>query len=105
LGAATLFDLAKHGRALVDAPGGALALGLGLSVSFVVALVVIAAFLRYLKRFGLLPFGVYRIVLGVIVLVTLGITTAPAKAAGGAAKPAASAASEQRGDALEENSR
>jgi undecaprenyl-diphosphatase len=68
LGAATLFDLMNNGRMLLEAPGGMLALGLGLSVSFAVALLVIAAFLRYLKRFGLAPFGVYRIVLGAIVL-------------------------------------
>lgn len=68
LGAATLFDLAKNGRQLLDAPGGAAALATGLVVSFVVALAVIASFLRYLRRFGLAPFGVYRIVLGAVVL-------------------------------------
>ncbi len=68
LGAATLFDLAKHGRELVDAPGGAVSLGVGLAVSFGVALAVIAAFLRYLRRFGLAPFGFYRILLGLVVL-------------------------------------
>lgn len=68
LGAATVFDLLKNGGLLLDAPGGALALGLGLSVSFAVALLVIAAFLRYLKQFGMAPFGVYRIVLGAVVL-------------------------------------
>ena len=71
LGAATVYKLAKGGRALLDAPGGASALAIGMGVSFVVALLVISAFLKYLKRFGLLPFGVYRIILGVIVLLTL----------------------------------
>ncbi|KYF77358.1 UDP-diphosphatase, partial [Sorangium cellulosum] len=56
LGAATVFDLAKNGRALLDAPGGATALAVGLAVSFAVALLVIAVFLRYLKRYGLAPF-------------------------------------------------
>jgi undecaprenyl-diphosphatase len=68
LGAATLFDLAKNGHAILDTPGGASALVVGLVVSFVVALLVIAVFLRYLKRFGLAPFGWYRIALGVVVL-------------------------------------
>jgi undecaprenyl-diphosphatase len=68
LGAATLFDLLKNGRALLAAPEGALALSVGLSVSFAVALLVIAAFLRYLRRFGLAPFGVYRVALGALVL-------------------------------------
>lgn len=69
LGSATLFDLAKHGKAIVAAPGGALSLVIGLTSAFVVALAVIAVFLRYLKRYGLAPFGVYRILLGVVVLV------------------------------------
>ncbi|EYF04158.1 undecaprenyl-diphosphate phosphatase [Chondromyces apiculatus] len=69
LGAATVFDLIKNGRALLEAPGGLLALGVGLVVSFVVALLVISGFLRYLKRFGLSPFGWYRIVLGALVIV------------------------------------
>lgn len=67
LGAATLFDLAKNGRALLS-PGFAPALIVGLLVSFVVALLVIEAFLRYLRRFGLAPFGVYRIALGALVI-------------------------------------
>jgi undecaprenyl-diphosphatase len=37
-------------------------------VSFVVAWLVIAAFLRYLSRRGLEPFGYYRIALAVVVL-------------------------------------
>ena len=61
-------DLAKHGKAIVAAPGGATSLVIGLVSAFVVALAVIAVFLRYLKRYGLAPFGVYRILLGIVVL-------------------------------------
>lgn len=68
LGSATVFDLAKNGRALLEAPGGPTALGVGLVVSFGVALLVITGFLRYLKRYGLAPFGWYRVALGVLVL-------------------------------------
>jgi undecaprenyl-diphosphatase len=68
LGAATLYDLAKNGRTLLTAPGGPIALAVGLAVSFLVALAVIAVFLRYLRRFGLVPFGVYRIAIGALVL-------------------------------------
>ncbi len=93
LGAATGYKLLKGGRALLAIPGGAASLAIGMVVSFVVALVVIAAFLRYLKRFGLLPFGVYRIVLGMVVLATLGSAAAPTKPAGDAAEPISSAAS------------
>jgi undecaprenyl-diphosphatase len=68
LGAAALYDLAKGWHALAASPSGPLALAVGLVVSFIVALLVIAAFLRYLRRFGLAPFGVYRIALGALVL-------------------------------------
>src|SRR6185437_13114439 len=68
LGAATLFALWKHRHEIQDAPGGALALGVSTVTSFAVAFLVIAAFLRYLKRRGLTPFGWYRIVFGAVVL-------------------------------------
>jgi len=71
LGAATLFSLYKHHKEIADAPGGSMALGVSMAVSFVVAFVVIAAFLRYLKRTGLAPFGWYRIVFGALVLFAL----------------------------------
>ena len=45
-----------------------LVLAIGLVVSFLVAWAVIAAFLAYLKRRGLSIFGVYRIILGALVL-------------------------------------
>jgi undecaprenyl-diphosphatase len=66
LGAATLYEAYKA-RHDLDALG-LLPLAVGLVVSFVVAWAVIAAFLAYLKRRGLLPFGVYRIILGALVL-------------------------------------
>lgn len=68
LGAATAFDLLKNGDALLASPEGVQALVVGLVVSFFVALLVIAAFLRYLRTYGLAPFGYYRIVLGAVVL-------------------------------------
>ncbi|HRI70482.1 MAG TPA: undecaprenyl-diphosphate phosphatase [Polyangium sp.] len=71
LGAATVYDLLKNGRALLESPTGASSLVIGTVVSFVVALAVIATFLRYLKRYGLAPFGVYRIVLGAVVFAVL----------------------------------
>ena len=71
LGAATVYDLLKNGRTLLESPTGPTSLLIGTVVSFVVALAVIATFLRYLKRFGLAPFGVYRIVLGTVVLAVL----------------------------------
>ncbi|WP_437596737.1 undecaprenyl-diphosphate phosphatase [Sorangium sp. So ce590] len=89
LGAATVFDLAQNGRALLEAPGGAAALVIGLAVSFAVALLVIAVFLRYLKRYGLAPFGWYRIALGtVVVWLWFASRTAPVDVGAAAAEPA-----------------
>jgi undecaprenyl-diphosphatase len=68
LGCATLFALYKHRHEIADAPGGSVALAVSTVTSFVVAFVVIAAFLKYLKRRGLAAFGWYRIVFGAIVL-------------------------------------
>jgi undecaprenyl-diphosphatase len=68
LGAATVFDLYKHGHEILAAPGGAVALAVSMGTSFVVAIVVIAGFLQYLKRHGLVPFGWYRIFLGMLVI-------------------------------------
>jgi undecaprenyl-diphosphatase len=69
LGSATVLDLVKDGDALFASEGGVLALLIGLVTAFVVSLAVISVFLRYLNKFGLAPFGYYRIVLGVLVLV------------------------------------
>ena len=65
LGAATLYELRKEGPLLLSAIG-APQLALGLVVSFVVGLLVISGFLRYLRRYGLWPFGLYRIALAAI---------------------------------------
>jgi undecaprenyl-diphosphatase len=48
-----------------------LQLAIGLGVSFVVAWIVIAGFLRYLARRGLTPFGVYRLILAAVVFMVL----------------------------------
>jgi undecaprenyl-diphosphatase len=68
LGAATLYEMYKSRHELSHGVGGA-ELAVGLLVSFVVAWAVIAAFLRYLGKRGLEPFGYYRIGLAVLVLV------------------------------------
>jgi undecaprenyl-diphosphatase len=71
LGSATLFALYKHRHEITAAPGGTMALAVSTLTSFVVAFVVIAAFLQYLKRRGLAVFGWYRIVFGTLVLLFL----------------------------------
>jgi undecaprenyl-diphosphatase len=91
LGAATLFDLYKHGADIVNAPGGAVALAVSMATSFVVSLVVIAAFLGYLKRHGLAPFGWYRIVFGAVVLAVMLRKGGAGSAEGHDARPPAAA--------------
>jgi undecaprenyl-diphosphatase len=68
LGAACLYDFWKNGRLILEMPGGAAALAVGLAVSFVVTLVVAALFLRFVARVGLVPFALYRIALSAVVL-------------------------------------
>jgi len=46
-------------------------LAVGFIVSFLVALVVVRAFMNYLRKRDFIPFGYYRIVLGILVLVLL----------------------------------
>lgn len=69
LGAATVYEAYKSREALADV--GTLNVVIGLVVSFFVAWVVVAGFVAYLQKRGLLPFGVYRIILGAIVFVVL----------------------------------
>lgn len=70
LGAATVYEGLKAGPALLSEIG-LVNIGIGLVVSFLVAWAVIAGFIAYLKTRGLAPFGVYRIVLGLIVIWTM----------------------------------
>jgi undecaprenyl-diphosphatase len=67
LGAATLYEVYKGRHDLAHGIGAAQLL-VGLVVSFFVAWLVIAAFVRYLGRRGLEPFGYYRIALAVLVV-------------------------------------
>lgn len=72
LGAATLFDLLKHHEELTGpALGGPAPLIIGLVTAAIVAAVAIRAFLSYLTSRGLAPFGWYRIVIGVLLIVIL----------------------------------
>ncbi len=70
LGAATAYETYKGRHELAQT--GGLAVAIGFVVSFFVAWLVIAGFVKYLQRRGLEPFGYYRIALGVVVLLLLG---------------------------------
>jgi undecaprenyl-diphosphatase len=67
LGAATVYEAYKDRHVLMEHSGAA-TLAIGMVVSFVVAWVVIAGFLKYLRTHGLEPFGWYRIVVGIATL-------------------------------------
>jgi undecaprenyl-diphosphatase len=67
LGAATVYEVYKSREALM-AGIGAPQIAAGLLASFLVAWLVIAAFLKYLERRGLEPFGYYRIALAIVVV-------------------------------------
>jgi len=66
LGAATLYELYKGRSEIFGAVGGS-QLAVGLLVSFFVAWVTVAAFIRYLRRHGLEVFGYYRIAVALVV--------------------------------------
>lgn len=46
-------------------------LGVGFLVSFVVAFIVVKAFLGYIRKFDFVPFAIYRIIFGIFILATL----------------------------------
>ncbi|MGL4302011.1 MAG: undecaprenyl-diphosphate phosphatase, partial [Sphingomonas sp.] len=71
LGATTL-ELVKNRHELVSGHGvGLAAIALGFAVAFVVALIVVKAFVGIVTRFGFIPFAWYRIVAGSIALAWL----------------------------------
>ncbi|MFO0616667.1 MAG: undecaprenyl-diphosphate phosphatase [Polyangiaceae bacterium] len=72
LGGATLVHLVKDRDALLGPSIGLPNMLIGLATAFVVAMLAIRGFLKYLTRFGLVPFGVYRILVGVAVLILVG---------------------------------
>jgi undecaprenyl-diphosphatase len=77
MAAATLYDLLKSLRhkagepTIGTAPANTeqwIALAIGFFVSFIVAYAVVAWFMNWVRKRGFVPFAVYRIVLGIVVL-------------------------------------
>jgi undecaprenyl-diphosphatase len=70
---ATTLEIAKHHQEMVAGAHGVGwgAVAVGLVVSFVVALVVVRAFVHYISRHGFTPFAWYRIVVGAAALIWL----------------------------------
>lgn len=72
LGGATIYKMYKEQHALIElAKNDTFPLILGWVVSFVVGYLAIAGFIRTLKKFGMAPYGVYRILLGVLLIVVI----------------------------------
>lgn len=67
---ATALQLVKHREALTPDDFGLI--GVGMLVSFVVAWIVVKAFLAIVTRYGFAPFAWYRIVAGAAALIWLG---------------------------------
>lgn len=67
--AATTLDIVKNYQAFTSTDMTALAIGFG--TAFVVAIVVVKAFLRYVQTRTFVPFGVYRIVIALVFLLAL----------------------------------
>lgn len=69
LGGATIYELLGSRDALMNISGGMTNLLCGTVVAFVVALGAVRWFVAIVSRHGMAPFGVYRIILGIAVLV------------------------------------
>mgnify|MGYP000409086842 FL=1 len=67
--ATTAYDLMKHYNDFSDA--NLTVLAVGFVTSFIVAYITIKLFLRFLEKFTFVFFGVYRILLGVLLLVLI----------------------------------
>lgn len=70
LGAATAYELLKEWRVLLHGIGP-VAMTVGLIASFLTGWASIAVFLKLLNRVGLVPFGIYRLVLAAVVWKTM----------------------------------
>lgn len=68
LGAATVYKLVKHREEFLAMPGGVPLILFGNLVAFVVAFFAVFGFVRIVTRFGMTPFAIYRILIGLLFL-------------------------------------
>ncbi len=68
--ATTFYDILKHRHELFSG-ANFVNLGIGFVVSFIVAFLAIKFFLRFLESFTFVPFGIYRIAFGIILLLAV----------------------------------
>ena len=69
MGAVSGYDMLKHYQDFADADWGAFVVGF--VVAFVVAYITVKLFLVFIQKFTFVPFGIYRIVFGIILLIIL----------------------------------
>lgn len=69
MGAVTAYDLLKHYQDFADANWGVFVVGF--VVSFIVAYITVKLFLVFIQKFTFVPFGIYRIVFGIFLLMIL----------------------------------
>ena len=69
MGVVSGYSLLKHYHDLVGAD--LMAFGIGFVVAFVVAYITVKLFLVFIQRFSFVPFGIYRILFGIILLMML----------------------------------
>lgn len=68
--AATGYDIYKHPE-IITQPSSLGILSIGFIAAFIVAFFVIRLFLAFISRFDFVPFGVYRIIIGLVFLALL----------------------------------
>jgi undecaprenyl-diphosphatase len=63
------YDLLKHYKDFADANVGAFIVGF--VVAFIVAYITVKLFLVFIQKFTFVPFGIYRIIFGIVLLTIL----------------------------------
>ncbi|MEA1880605.1 MAG: undecaprenyl-diphosphate phosphatase [Campylobacterota bacterium] len=69
MGAVSGYDLLKHYNEFIGVDW--LAFAVGFVVAFVVAYITVKVFLHFIQKFSFVPFGIYRIVFGIILLMVI----------------------------------
>jgi len=69
MGAVSAYDLLKHYHEFAGANWSAFVVGF--VVAFVVAYITVKVFLVFIQKFSFVPFGIYRIVFGILLLVVV----------------------------------
>jgi len=69
MGAVASYDLFKHYHEFIGIHWSAFIIGF--IVAFIVAFITVKLFLRFIQRFSFIPFGIYRIIFGITLLMLI----------------------------------